>query len=185
MHLAEPAPASMPEVLKFYIPLAATSVLMMVTHSVISGAVARTATPALALAAYSAAYSVGQVIESPCYGLQRMGLTFLKGKQSSRTVLGVVLGMLSAILFAFAVTAWTPLAGWIFNDLLGLPKDVYPLALASLRVFIFWPASSAVRSIFQPKIVLKKRTIWLTVNMVFRVSVMGLGARCSVVRGPP
>jgi hypothetical protein len=164
--------APLPEVLRFYVPLAATSVLMMVTHSVISGAVARTLNPALALAAYSAAYSVGQVFESPCYGMQRMGLTFIAGKRSSRTVTGAALGMLSVLLLGFSLTAWTPIAGWVFKGLLRVPEDAYPMALASLRVFIVWPVSSAVRSMFQPHIVLARRTVWLSVNMAFRVGVM-------------
>ena len=170
--MAERDQALVSEVAKFYIPLAATSVLMMVTHSVISGAVSRTLNPVAALAAYSTAYSVGQIFESPCYGMQRMGLTFVRGKQSLAAVMRVALGMLAIILVAYSLTAWTPLASYIFKNLLRVPDEVYPLAVASLQVFILWPLSSAVRSIFQPRIVLAKKTYWLTVNMVFRVSVM-------------
>jgi hypothetical protein len=148
------------------------SILMMVTHSVISEAVARTAAPALALAAYSAAYAVGQVLEAPCYGMQRMGLTFMRGKRSARTVLGAETAMLSAILLAYALVSWTPLATWVFRHVLGVSADIYPLAVASLRVFILWPTFSAVRSLFQPRIVLAKRTVWLSVNMIARVAVM-------------
>lgn len=170
--MPEPSPARLPEVFRFYAPLAATSVLMMVTHSVISGAVANTAFPALALAAYSAAYSVGAVFESPCYGLQRMGLTFMKGKKSMETVYKTGGAILVVILTLYGLTAWTPLAKWVFESLLGVPDDIYPLALASVRVFILWPLTSAIRSIFQPPIVLAKRTVWLSVNIVFRVAVM-------------
>ena len=164
--------AGFTDISRFYVPLAATSVLMMVTHSVISGAVSRTANPTMALAAYSTAYSVGQIFESPCYGLQRMGLTFIKGKQSFAGVLRVGLGLLAIILVAYSLTAWTPMASFIFRDLLRVPEGVFPLAVASFQVFILWPAFSAVRSIFQSRIVLSKKTYWLTVNMLFRVGVM-------------
>lgn len=165
-------PVPLPEVLKFYVPLAAVSVMMMVTHSVVSGAVARTATPALSLAAYSAAYSIGQTLESPCYGMQRMGLTFVRGKRSFRTVLGVGTAVLSVILLAYTLVGWTPLATWLFKDILRVSEDIYPLAIASLRIFILWPTFSAFRSLFQASIVLAKRTGWLTVNMIARVAVM-------------
>lgn len=160
------------DILKFYLPLAATSVLMMITHSVVSGAVSRTRYPVMALAAYSTAYSVGQIFESPCYGLQRMGLTFVKGKQSFANVRKVGLSILAIILVAYSSTAWTPLASVVFKDLLRVPEEVYPMAVASLQVFILWPTMSAVRSLFQPLIVLSKKTYWLTINMFFRVSVM-------------
>jgi hypothetical protein len=84
--------------------------------------------------------------------------------------------MLAVILVAYSAAAWTPLASYVFKNLLRVPDEVYPLAVASLQVFILWPLSSAVRSIFQPRIVLAKKTYWLTVNMVFRVSVMFLVA---------
>jgi len=160
------------DVLKFYVPLAATSVLMMVTHSVISGAVSRTADPVAALAAYSTAYSVGQILESPCYGMQRMGLTFIRGKRSLASVYKVSFGILAGLLSIYALTAWTPLASYVFTQLLRVPESVFPFALASFRVFILWPTTSALRSLFQPRIVLAKKTYWLTINMLLRVSVM-------------
>ncbi|MGE5580459.1 MAG: hypothetical protein ACM3WU_10490 [Bacillota bacterium] len=170
--LPDQANARIGDVLKFYIPLAATSVLMMVTHSVISGAVSRTADPVAALAAYSTAYSVGQILESPCYGMQRMGLTFIRGKRSLGSVYKVSLAILSILLSAYAIVAWTPLASYVFKQLLRVPDSVYPFAVASFRVFILWPTTSAVRSLFQPRIVLAKKTYWLTVNMLVRVAVM-------------
>lgn len=164
------------DMLKFYMPLAATSVLMMVTHSVISGAVARTLNPATALAAYSAAYSVGQIFESPCYGMQRMALTFVRGKQSFKTTGRVASAMLAVLVAGYLLIAWTPLSRAVFQGVLGLSDAVYASAVPALRVFSLWPVASAARSIFQSLIVLGKRTYWLTMNMAVRVTVMFLAA---------
>lgn len=160
------------DIVKFYTPLMATSVLMMVTHSVISGAVARTLHPAIALAAYSAAYSVGQVFESPCYGMQRMALTFVRGKQSFRTTGRVALGLLSVLICGYVLAAWTPLSRRVFQGMLGLGDSVYSAAVPALRALLLWPIASAIRSIYQSLIVFGKRTYWLTINMGVRVAVM-------------
>lgn len=160
------------DILRFYIPLAATSVLMMVTHSVISGAVARTFQPAIALAAYSAAYSVGQVFESSCYAMHRMALTFVRGRQSFRTTGRVALAMLAILISGYVLVAWTPLSRTVFQGILGLSDAVYAASVPALRVFILWPLASATRSIYQSLITLGKRTYWLTINMAIRVTGM-------------
>jgi hypothetical protein len=159
-------------ILKFYLPLAATSMLMMVTHSLVSGAIARALSPAIALAAYSAAYSVGQVLESPCYAMQKVTLTFTHGKRSFRTTALVIAKMLSVIAAVYVLLAWTPLSVVIFRDLLGLGEAVLAQARVNLKVLFLWPLASAFRSIYQPKVVIGKRTYWLTVNMVIRVALM-------------
>lgn len=170
--LEESRPASLSEMLGFYAPLAAMSILMMVTHSVISGAASRTLDPVLSLAAYSVAYSVGQIFETPCYSMQRMGLTFIKGRQSSATVFRVIVSLLMFILIAYSLVSWTPIAAWVFRSLLGVSDDIYPLAVVSLRVLTIWPVFTTIRSLFQPRIVLAKRTFWLTVNVLGRVGMM-------------
>lgn len=167
---------SLAVLLKFYLPLAAASILMMVTHSVVSGAVARTLYPTIALAAYSASYSVGQVFQSPCYGLNRMCLKFTDGKRSHKKVAQVTLMILAVIVLLLAAVSWTPLAQIIFQDVLGVSEEVCRMAVPSLRVFIFWPISVSLRSIFQAPIVISKQTIWLTTNMIARVVVMFLAA---------
>jgi len=40
--------------------------------------------PTVVLAAYLASHSVAKVIESPCYAMQRICLTFTQGKRSFR-----------------------------------------------------------------------------------------------------
>ncbi len=165
------------EIVKFYAPLAVTSVLMMITHSVVSGAVSRTPEPAIALAAYAGAYSVAQMFESPCYGMNRMALTFVRGKTSFAVVKKSALQILAVLASALALVSWTPLSRAILVGLLGLSEPVYRLAVPSLRVLLLWPISSAFRSLFQSLIVLQKKTAWMTVNMGARIGVMlGLAA---------
>jgi len=160
------------QILRFYAPLVATSVLMMVTHSIVSSAVVRTPKPATALAAYSAAYSVGQVFESPCYGMQRMALTFVRDRRSFRTVGIAAVCILGVILLGMSLVAWTPISRIVFLDLLGVSSEVYRYAVPSLRVFMLWPTSSALRSIYQSVIVLQKKTYWMSVNMLMRLVFM-------------
>ncbi len=170
------AELSLPDILRFYTPLAATSVLMMVTHSIVSGATARTAAPAIALAGHSAAVSVGQLFEAPCYGLQRMALTFTSGEKSFGLVRRTSLWLVSGLVAGLLALSWTPFSKTVLMGVLGLTEEVYRAAVLSLRVCIVWPVSSALRSLYQSVIVLQKRTVWMTANMFVRVGVMLLAA---------
>ncbi len=165
---------SLADMLRFYLPLAATSILMMVTHSVVSGAMARTLYPTIALAAYSASYSVGQIFESPCYALQRMCLTFTVGRRSFRKAAQVTFIILGVLVSLLSCVAWTSLSKTVFMNILGVSEEVYKMAVPSLKMFILWPISSAARSVYQTPIVIKRRTTWLTANMIARVIVMFL-----------
>ena len=76
------------------------------------------------------------------------------------------------LLAALSVICWTPLSRHVLIDMLGVSEEVYRMAVPSMRVFMLWPVWSCVRSVFQVPIVIKKQTVWLTINMVVRVMVM-------------
>lgn len=158
--------------LRFYAPLAATSMLMMLTHSVISGALARTADPVLALAAYSAAMSIGLIFESPCHRMQQMGLVFVRGRESFRAISRAAAYIAAFLVLGLVLLGWTPLSEVVFFRILRTPPAVYPYALSAVRFFVLWPVASTVRAVYQSRIVMERRTIWMTVNMLVRVSLM-------------
>ncbi len=173
-HTAQPY--AWAELFRFYMPLAVTSIMMMVTHSVVSNALARTLYPTIALAAYSASYAVNQVFEFPCYVLQRMCLAFTKGRRSLKKAARVSLMVLAAMVLCLVVISCTPLARTVFIGILGVSEQVYRMAVPSLQVLILGPVFAAINSVYQTPIVMKKQTGWLTVNGMARVAVMFLTA---------
>lgn len=126
----------------------------------------------MAIAAYSTAYAVGEIFESPCYSLQRMGLTFGGSKRSDPIVMRTGFTILAILAAAYALAAWTPLVSVVFKTIMKVPDEVYPLVMASFRVLIMRPVSSAIRSIFQSRMVLAGKTYRVTAPMGIRVLVM-------------
>jgi hypothetical protein len=161
---------------KFYLPLAITGVMLVMNHSTSSSAVARSADPAIGLSAYASAFAVGNLFEIMCFGMQRMALTFVKGKKSFRVVFSTALKVLAVIMGTMAILAWTPLSRLLTDRVLALTPEVAAKMLYSLRVMILWPFVSAIRSIFQSLVVVSKRTGWTTVAMGVRLGVSLLGA---------
>ena len=160
------------DMLKFYLPLAATSILMMASHSIVSSGLARTPDAAAALAAFAVAQSLAVMFESPCYTIQRMCVALFKDRGSYNAVRQaslIVWAGLTAIMFAIA---FTPLSRLAFLSILKVPAELYPDAVRSFRVFMVLPAFSAFRSFYQGLLIVHKRTAQLTTNMLFRLGVM-------------
>jgi hypothetical protein len=157
---------------RFFLPLAATSMLMMGSHSLANSAIVKTRDPTLALASFSVAQSLGMLLEGVVTVARQLGLAQVKNVQTWRvlgrlmrlTVLGLTIMMI--------VIGFTPLGKMIFYDILGAPLDVAEGATVAFRVFIIFPAISCLRMMYHSIIILNKRTIFTTIAMAARVSVM-------------
>lgn len=158
--------------LKFYLPLAATSILMMASHSIVSSGLARTPDAAAALAAFAVAQSLAVMFESPCYTIQRMCVALFKDKGSYNAVKQASLIVWACLTVIMLAIAFTPLSRIIFLNILRVPTELYPDAMRSFRVFMVLPAFSAFRSFYQGLLIVQKRTAQLTTNMLFRLGVM-------------
>lgn len=160
------------DMFRFYWPLMATNILMMFTHSVISNAAARSFNPVVAMAGYSAAYGVGQFLDSVNFAAGRMCLTYTRGQKSYKVVLRATQILVLGSTLSFLALVATPLSRIILGDLLGLKGDVYQHTVESLWVMTIFPFVDGLRQVYQSQIILKKKTIWMTANMGLRVVCM-------------
>jgi progressive ankylosis protein len=159
---------------RFFAPLAATSVLMMASHSLASSATVRQQDPTLALAAYSIAQSLGMVCEGPFVVARQVGMALVRDKQSWYRVTLLFRLMLLAMLGVQLLICFTPLGYFVFGTLLGAPEDVAREAVWVFRFFLIFPAQSSLRMLFHSIIILRKKTIFTTIAMLCRVSVMAI-----------
>lgn len=162
------------DMIKFYAPLAATSVLMMSSHSIVSAGLARTAEANAALAAYAVAQSIAVMFEGPCYSMQRMGVALFRDKTSYNSVRRTMLMFWAGLTALMLLVAFTPLGKHVFMGILGVPEALYPSAIGAFRVFLLFPAASALRSFYQAIIVVNRKTGLLTMNVAIRLSFMFL-----------
>lgn len=160
------------EILKFFAPLALTSMLMMSSHSLGSKAMVNTSNPALSLAAMSVAQSLALMFEGAVIVARQTGVALVKSRQSWYTVLRLFQLVVLALIAAKLVIAFTPLGLVIFRDLLGAPPDVALHAVYVFRFFLIFPAISCLRMLYHSLILIHKRTVYTTIAMVCRIMVM-------------
>lgn len=166
---AEVSPGAL---LGFFLPLAASSMMMMASHSIVSSAMARTMNAAAALAAFSVAQSVTVLFESPCYNIRRMAVALFDDKMSYDSVRKVSLGIMAVVSSLMLLIAFGPLGRPVFIGMVGIKETLYAEAIQVFRVFLVLPALSVLRSFYQALIIVRRRTVIMTMNMVIRLALM-------------
>ncbi|MDP3487593.1 MAG: hypothetical protein Q8S19_06645, partial [Bacillota bacterium] len=107
---------SLSELLRFFMPLAVTWMLMMFTHTIISGGLSRTLNPTVSTAAYAVALSLAAIAEAPLTMMRQVTLAFVHSRQSFRVVGQVLLATLSFfMLIVLAIGYIAPLGRLVFQ----------------------------------------------------------------------
>lgn len=137
------------EMTRQYVPLAVSDMVMALQAPIIAAGVARLPGAEVNLAAYSAALSIGLLIESPVMTLLQTATALGTHPARFRMIRRLTLGVSIAVTLAAALVLWAPVARLVFEGWLGLVPEV---AAATRRIFawlLLWPAFIAWRRTYQ------------------------------------
>lgn len=146
------------ELWRFYIPLAATDVMRVVSQPILVAGITRAAAPAFALAAWPLANGLVSLVASAAMAFQEVVIALLnKGVPYLRMARFVtaVGGALSAVLIALLAT---PLRDLYFLGAIGAPPDVEPLAVRAAAVMALLPLIYALRNLYRARLIVHRRT---------------------------
>lgn len=165
---------------RFYLPLALSGLLMTLQQPVVAAALARTATPKESLAAYGLAMSIAVFLESPIQMLLATGAALAHDKPSFRllqrftAVTGVILVGLGAML------VFTPLSQTLFHRILSAPSPVDAHAVLALQVLLAWPLIVAWRRLYQGVLISQGQTRAVSYGTAGRLMVIATVAFVSI-----
>ena len=160
------------DLVQFYLPLAIMSMIMMSSQSVITAALAKTTDPVIALAAYSVGRSVANMLQAPLRAMMKLTLATAISKESAHNLLKVARQVGAVVLALMALIAFTPLNRIVFINLMGVSEDLFLPSLNVFRAYMVMPLLSVIRTPRQGFIVLRRKTIWLTMSTIIRISAM-------------
>ena len=164
---------SLSELLRFFMPLAVTSMLMMGTHTIISGGLSRTINPTVSTAAYAVALSLAAIAEAPITMIRQVALAFVQSRDSFRAVGRVLVATLTFfMLTVLAIGYFAPLGRLVFQGVLGVSEELLQATLKAFRITMFLPLASGLRCIYQGVIMVRRRTTYISTGMFVRVSFM-------------
>ena len=161
---------------RFYAPLAATSLLLTATNPLLAAALARTPSPANALAGYSVAFALAGVLYSPLLVVQQVAANRLLCGRDLVPVRRFALALGTGFSVLGAAVAFTPLGEWVFRGLVGVDGAVFEEARGAMA--LLWPAPflTGLRALHQGRLVAGHRTHPIAVATGARTAVLAVVA---------
>ena len=162
--------------LRFYWPLAATSLLLTATTPMLTAALARHVNPAATLAAFGVAFSLCGVLYAPLLAGQQVAATRLLNGRPFAPVVAFWMRVGVVCSAGAALVAFTPIGVWIFRGAMGVPGDVYDEARLAMAALVPVPLLTAVRSVHQGRLVAGHNTHPIAVATAVRTAVLAVVA---------
>jgi hypothetical protein len=140
---------SMSTVVRFWLPLAASWLLMTTEMPTVNAFVARMAGAKLQLAAFGIAFSLGLTVESPIISLLTAGNALARDRASFRLLHRFTLGLSALLTVGMLLLSLTPLFDLVVVRLIGAPAEVAASVRPALWALTLWPAAIAYRRFHQ------------------------------------
>ncbi len=178
-HEATAHPLSTPAFLRFFVPLALTSLIFMGIRPILSAAVGRMPNPLDSLAVLPVVNGLVFLFRSVGTAYTEVVIAHLD-RPGSLAVLSRFARNLAVITtLGLVVIAATPLSGVWFGTISGLDASLLALARSSLWVTLLLPALAAIQSFLQGIIMHSKRTRSVTeavaLYLASSVVILGIG----------
>ena len=170
------------ELLRFYVPLAVTSLLALIMQPIGSAAVSRMPLPLPSLAAWPVVMGLVFVLRSPGTAYKEVVVALLDQPDPEPALRRFTL-WLALISLGLSLLAFTPMATFLLVHLSGLTPDLAALAGNGLKIAVFLPAMGVVQNLYVGVLVHQRRTRPVTESMVAFLSISIAGLILGVLWG--
>ncbi len=158
----------------FWLPLAATWIMMAVEGPYISAIIARMPEPKFNLAAYGVAFSFALIIEAPVIMMMSASTALVRSRFSYlqlRNFTFILSGAITGIMLLFN---YSPVFYFVVEDLIGLPHHVAHLTHLSTMILLPWPGAIGYRRFYQGILIRFNLTRRVALGTVVRLVTMSL-----------
>jgi len=156
-------------ILKFWIPLAATWLMMSIEGPFLAAIIARLAEPKFNLAAYGVAFSFALIIEAPIIMIMSASTALVENRYSLiklRTFTYWLNGIITLLMVLFLIP---DLFYLITSDLIGLPPDVSRLTYYATFILLPWPGAIGYRRFYQGILIRNNMTRRVAYGTIIRL----------------
>ncbi len=169
--LSSPTP-TLGRIFRFWLPLAATWLMMAVEGPLLTAVIARMDDPKLNLAAFGIAFAFALIVEAPVIMMMTASTalvcnrpTYLKLRNFTRFLnVGITVTMLLGLV--------PPIHRWVAFSLLGLDPAVGRLTWLPLALLLPWPAAIGLRRFYQGLLIRNGLTRRVAYGTVIRLTTM-------------
>ena len=160
------------EIAAFFLPLSATNLMLVVSHSIVNAGVARTNQPELSLAAYALARSLVRLIENPVFMVRQTVVSLVKDQDSYRRVRRFIYSITTIVTAIIALMAFTPLGYHAFHDIMGATSEIAHQSHLALRILVLMPFAAVTRNLYHGTAILSRKTMLVPKSSALRLLIM-------------
>ncbi len=171
-------------ILWFWLPLAATWLMMSAEGPFLAAIVARLAEPKENLAAFGVAFSFALILEAPVIMIMSAATALVADRPSYRRLRAFTLQLNAAVTLVGALLVVPPVFDFVGGTLIGLPPRVERLTHLALVLLLPWPAAIGLRRFWHGILIRGGRTRRVTATTVVRLAGMAATAVAVVVLRP-
>jgi len=159
-------------IFRFWLPLAATWLMMAVEGPFLAAVIARLGEPVYNLAAYGVAYSLALVVEAPVIMLMSAATALARNRVSYLRLRNFTHAINAAVTLAMLLTLVPSIFNWLARDLIGLPPEVASRTHVALLILLPWPATIGFRRLYQGVLIRHGLTRRVAYGTVSRLAAM-------------
>lgn len=166
-------PATYPQIIRFWLPLAATWLMMSVEGPFLAAIIARMGAEAVNLAAYGVALAFALLAEAPVIMLMSSATALCRDRTSYRRLRNFSIVLSLVVTLALALFLLPALYNPVIYSLIKLPEEVAELTRIALLCLLPWPGAIGMRRFYQGVLIAGHNTRSVAFATVFRLLFMG------------
>lgn len=162
----------------FWVPLAATWLMMSVEGPLIAAVIARMADAKFNLAAYGVAFSLALIAEAPIIMIMSASTALVKDRDSYYKLRNFTYTLNIILTLIVGICLIPEIFYFLTQTLIGLPDRIADLTYKAVFLLLPWPAAIGYRRFFHGILIkngLTKRVAYTTVTRVITMSVTAFG----------
>jgi hypothetical protein len=167
----------------FWLPLAATWLMMSVEGPFLAAVIARLAEPKYNLAAYGVAFSFALIIEAPIIMIMSASTALVEDRESFLKLRNYTYFLNTVITLAMLIFLIPDVFQYIAVDLIELPQRVADLTYWATVVLLPWPGTIGYRRFYQGILIRNNQTKRVAYGTIIRLSSMAGTAIILYVNG--
>lgn len=160
------------QIFRFWLPLAATWLMMAVEGPFLAAIIARMAAEKVNLAAYGVAYALALVAESPVIMLMSATTALCRDRESYRKLRNFSLLLSLTVTFLLGLFLLPPIFNLFVLKLLSLPAEIATLIHKALLCLLLWPGAIGIRRFYQGVLIASHQTRRIAVSTIARLTTM-------------
>jgi hypothetical protein len=160
----------------YWLPLAASWLLMGIEGPLINGIMARLGEAERMIAAFGIVFSISLVIESPAISMLPTSTALARTRQSFLTLRKFTFHLMLLTTFLHFLVAWTPVFDLVVVQWIKTPVSLIEPTRLGLKIMMFWSAAIAWRRFNQGILIRYDQTKYVGHGTILRLASIAIFA---------